>query len=375
VANQNGHIVTEATYPYVSGNGFAPACGLNASMPVGGTIVGHHDLPHNESQMAVWVSYGGPLSIAVDATSWQTYTSGILTNCISNQIDHGVLIVGYDMTNSPPYWIVKNSWGTSWGENGYIRIEYGSDQCLLTSYPCSSNASGVQPTTPPPGPTSPPGPSGQWTQRHCKDFSCQDCESHSRAQNTCIAGDGFWYTAQCVSDGIIFNYYTASGCTGTPARTSVDPVNQCSLLTSFFDTKFVQNDCPSGPPPGPPTTAPVPPPPPTPTPTQGQDFTQMQCQDAACSVGCTNYSFPQNECLSLSGGGSAMAQCQPGALVLTEYQTQDCSGPGTPDSMQLNTCLQGTGVYFENFCPGQTTKYVPGRKPEATRRIQHRKKH
>eukprot|EP00331_Platyophrya_macrostoma_P022186 CAMPEP_0176445430 /NCGR_PEP_ID=MMETSP0127-20121128/23697_1 /TAXON_ID=938130 /ORGANISM="Platyophrya macrostoma, Strain WH" /LENGTH=300 /DNA_ID=CAMNT_0017831215 /DNA_START=49 /DNA_END=947 /DNA_ORIENTATION=+ len=64
----------------------------------------------NEDQMATWMSTNGPISIGVDATSWQTYTSGIMTNCISSQVDHGVLAVGFDNTNSPPYWIIKNSW-------------------------------------------------------------------------------------------------------------------------------------------------------------------------------------------------------------------------------------------------------------------------
>jgi len=51
-----------------------------------------------------------------------------------------------------------------------------------------------------------------------------------------------------------------------------------------------------------------------------------------------------------------MAQCLPGELQLTEYSTQDCSGPGQQSDMQLNVCLQGTGVYFENFCPGQSSE-------------------
>ena len=80
----------------------------------------------------------GPLSIAVDATSFQTYTGGILTNCISQQVDHGVLAVGFDDAHNPPYWIIKNSWAASWGEDGYIRVEKGKDQCLITSYPCSA---------------------------------------------------------------------------------------------------------------------------------------------------------------------------------------------------------------------------------------------
>jgi cysteine peptidase B len=147
-----GSIVTEASYPYVSGNGNVPTCSMQGTV-VGATITNHQDLPHDETQMATWVYSNGPLSIAVDATSWQTYTGGIMTNCISSQIDHGVLIVGFDDTNSPPYWIIKNSWGASWGESGYIRVQKGTDQCLITDMPCTSIIGN--------GPNPPPGPRPQ----------------------------------------------------------------------------------------------------------------------------------------------------------------------------------------------------------------------
>ena len=136
VKKEHGNIVTEASYPYVSGNGEVPKCKIPKT--IGATITGHVDLPQNEDQMATWMSTNGPISIAVDATSWQTYTKGIMTNCISSQIDHGVLAVGFDNANKPPYWIIKNSWAASWGEDGYIRVEKGTDQCLITSTPCSS---------------------------------------------------------------------------------------------------------------------------------------------------------------------------------------------------------------------------------------------
>ncbi len=136
VSNQNGNIATEASYPYVSGGGNVPACALPKT--TGATISGHQDLPQNEDQMATWMSTNGPISIGVDATSWQTYTSGIMTNCISSQVDHGVLAVGFDDAHKPAYWIIKNSWGPSWGEEGYIRVEKGRNQCLIDYAPSTS---------------------------------------------------------------------------------------------------------------------------------------------------------------------------------------------------------------------------------------------
>jgi cysteine peptidase B len=152
VSAQSGNIATEASYPYVSGGGNVPACALPKT--TGANIVGHSDLPQNEDQMATWMTTNGPISIGVDATSWQTYMGGIMTNCISSQVDHGVLAVGFDNTNNPPYWIIKNSWAANWGEDGYIRVQKGTDQCLITSGPCSAKAgSGPVPPSPPTPPT------------------------------------------------------------------------------------------------------------------------------------------------------------------------------------------------------------------------------
>ena len=129
-----GQIVTEESYPYTSGGGDSGSCKDVSSMSVGATIDGHKDIAHDEDEMAAWVSANGPLSIAVDATSWLTYTGGVMTDCESKQLDHGVLIVGY----AADYWIIKNSWGASWGESGYIKVSRGSNQCLLKNAPCTS---------------------------------------------------------------------------------------------------------------------------------------------------------------------------------------------------------------------------------------------
>jgi len=63
----------------------------------------------------------GPLAIAVAADDFQTYDSGILV-CSYTQLDHGVLLVGYGTENGTDYWIVKNSWGQNWGEQGFVRV-------------------------------------------------------------------------------------------------------------------------------------------------------------------------------------------------------------------------------------------------------------
>merc|ERR1719461_1995953 len=143
--SKGGQIVTEAAYPYTSGRGSSGSCKSVSGMAVGSTISGHRDITHSESQMATYVSSSGPLPIAVDAQShWQTYTGGVVSSCTGTSLDHGVLIVGY----TSEYWIVKNSWGSSWGESGYIRLAYGSNQCGLTQSPTAALVSGSGPTPP-----------------------------------------------------------------------------------------------------------------------------------------------------------------------------------------------------------------------------------
>ena len=132
--NRSGSIVTEEEYPYTSIKGQVAQCKDVSSMKVGATIKGYKMLAHNEDEMAVFVGKNGPLSIALDATSFQTYAGGILSNCEGKTLDHAVLIVGY----APRYWIVKNSWGANWGESGYIRIARGSNQCGLDLSPVTS---------------------------------------------------------------------------------------------------------------------------------------------------------------------------------------------------------------------------------------------
>jgi len=70
-----------------------------------------------------------PVSVAVDASNWSSYRSGVLSNC-GTAVNHGVLLIG--ATDS--YWAIKNSWAATWGENGFIRLARGNT-CAVCSYP------------------------------------------------------------------------------------------------------------------------------------------------------------------------------------------------------------------------------------------------
>merc|ERR1712107_689275 len=85
-----------------------------------------------ESDMMAALNTYGPLSVCVNAQDWDGYSSGIYTTKCSgkyNALDHCVQLVGYDTTGSTSYWKVRNSWASSWGENGFIRLPMGTNAC------------------------------------------------------------------------------------------------------------------------------------------------------------------------------------------------------------------------------------------------------
>ena len=79
------------------------------------------------------------ISLGVDASTWRTYKSGVFTNCANTGLNHGVALVGYgtDEETGLEYFLIKNSWGTRYGEKGYIRLGVDNE--------CGDNEEGVIP--------------------------------------------------------------------------------------------------------------------------------------------------------------------------------------------------------------------------------------
>jgi hypothetical protein len=118
-------------YPYTGEGG---SCQFN-SQEVAATVTNYNSLSGEDGiYQQTSSSSGGPVSVCVDASSWQDYSGGVLTQC-GNSVDHCVQLTGYaSYGQSGAYWIVRNSWGSGWGQSGYIWIAIGSDLCSIGDY-------------------------------------------------------------------------------------------------------------------------------------------------------------------------------------------------------------------------------------------------
>lgn len=168
---RSGNAEAEEQYPYVSGSGSAPPCadlacwalspaatdawcttncmavppncpaslcscdGTNPHEHIAAKITGCKDIPHDEDQMLAVLAEKGPFAAAIDADIWTSYKGGIMTGCDAGAVSHGVLVVGFGTENDQKYWLIKNSWAESWGESGYVRLAFGSNQCSITYRP------------------------------------------------------------------------------------------------------------------------------------------------------------------------------------------------------------------------------------------------
>lgn len=127
---QAGGVDPASVYPYTSGTtGSTGSCraissDYDADLSSSNTV---SQSASGESNMLQQIEQS-PMSICVDASIWQTYESGIIqAGTCGTQLDHCVQAVGYNSEQN--YWIVRNSWGTSWGNDGYVWVEAGSNTC------------------------------------------------------------------------------------------------------------------------------------------------------------------------------------------------------------------------------------------------------
>lgn len=138
-----GGLETETDYPYKAEDDKCVFVKSEAKVDITGAL----NISSNEEDMKKWLYQNGPISIGINAMAMQFYMGGVSHPfsifCDPESLDHGVLIVGYGVNKSwlfgeEPYWIVKNSWGPSWGEKGYYRVFRGAGVCGLNKMPTSA---------------------------------------------------------------------------------------------------------------------------------------------------------------------------------------------------------------------------------------------
>jgi len=150
-------IVTEEEYPYTSGHtGRTGDCQYDAESQVASAYNrGYETLPHNDFDVFMeHVATKGPLAISSDASRWSFYSGGVFDGCSYDkniEINHAIQVVGYD---SDPvhgdYWIVRNSWGSNWGDGGYIKLKReteavcGTDSTPMMGTGCDGDGNSVQ---------------------------------------------------------------------------------------------------------------------------------------------------------------------------------------------------------------------------------------
>lgn len=133
--NSVGGIETEKDYPYMAEQ---EKCKFK-SKKIAADLVACKDIESGSEKMLMEaVGSEGPVSVAIDAShqSFQFYDQGVYDEpqCSSEQLDHGVLTVGYGSENGQEYWLVKNSWGTTWGEEGYVKMSRNKgNQCGIAT--------------------------------------------------------------------------------------------------------------------------------------------------------------------------------------------------------------------------------------------------
>lgn len=136
-------LCTEVEYKYTSGSGVTGKCDTNKEVLGKYGVADYDDVPEGDCLALAEALVNQPVSVAVDALTWQLYITGTLPHGIcGHNLDHGVLLTGY----TENYWVIKNSWGSGWGMKGYIHIARDGSStdnaksdtcgvCLAASYP------------------------------------------------------------------------------------------------------------------------------------------------------------------------------------------------------------------------------------------------
>ncbi|KAL6207879.1 hypothetical protein ACLB2K_018832 [Fragaria x ananassa] len=186
----NGGIDSEDDYPY---KGYDSTCDTYRKNARVVSIDSYEDVPTYDEKALKKAVANQPIAVAIEGggREFQLYSSGVFTGRCGTALDHGVAVVGYGTEYGIDYWIVRNSWGASWGESGYIRMERNlgnsaTGKCGIAmepSYPVKVGQNPPNPGPSPPSPIKPPQVCDNY-------FSCPEsntCCCIYQYQNYCFA--------------------------------------------------------------------------------------------------------------------------------------------------------------------------------------------
>jgi len=186
---QKTGMCTEESYSYKAKDGSCQASSCTKAFDAN-VVSGYKDVTKDNKQALMSAVAQQPVAIAIEAdkTVFQSYKAGVLTDMCGTNLDHGVLVVGYGTDpKGGDYWKVKNSWGATWGMEGYVLLQRGktgAGECGILSQPSYPVVSGSGPApgpAPPPSPPSPPSPPPPSTS-HYEKPPCQSDEVEAQIQ-------------------------------------------------------------------------------------------------------------------------------------------------------------------------------------------------
>eukprot|EP00944_MAST-04C_sp_MAST-4C-sp1_P000465 g465.t1 len=182
---KNGGIDSEKDWPYLSDDCNA----AKEKLEKVASILSFANVTENDESSLRDALVKQPVSVCIDAQcdAFMNYGGGVLDEDCGTHIDHCVLAVGYELTGKDSYYIVKNSWGTSWGENGYVRMKIGDN---LDCIACKATYPQAGPKPPGPPPPEVKCPAGTYDPN-------DDATSCPKGSTCCCGKKKFWKPKQC----------------------------------------------------------------------------------------------------------------------------------------------------------------------------------